>query len=266
MNQAELGHYNIPGLDMRAGLQRAGDNPDIYLSFLQNFYDHGQHYRSNLQQALTDTTHARLRQQVHGLRGVAATLGAWQLDKSCADLLQAISDPSDQPVPQLIAHIFHTLDKLITAIRESTVFDQVSQPSDENPVHGLLQDFTLVLIEDDGVFREVLINGLRRHFGIIRPFASKQDALFYLQRQTSLRRSVIISDVRLRDGSGIEIAKVLAQSHPDTFVLLISGEAVDTHEPEGIQNYTLILKPFSIDTLLNLSKAIALNNLSHAPD
>ncbi|HPE59159.1 MAG TPA: response regulator [Thiolinea sp.] len=258
----ELAHYSIPGLDLQAGLQRAGNAPDAYLRFLHSVHEHGRHYRNNLQQALVEQDNSRLHQQLHGLRGVAATLGAVSLARSCSRLLEEKTISLGEIPPQLISSVFHELDRLLAGIGQSGILTHkpvIQAP--QNLQAGPLQAFTLVFIEDDAALSQVFLGELKKHFGAVVWLGKKQEALDYLIRQETFTRSIILCDVQLPDGSGLDVARAISRREPDTLILLTSGAAIPAEDLSGIENSIQLLKPFSVMDILNLAKGLAFNLL-----
>ena len=66
------------------------------------------------------------------------------------------------------------------------------------------------------------------------------------------RPSVVISDIKLPDGNGVELVKELARDNPGISAILISGEAPS---PSTLSNlFGFLLKPYEADALVDLVK------------
>ncbi len=66
------------------------------------------------------------------------------------------------------------------------------------------------------------------------------------------RPSVVISDIKLPDGNGVELVQELARDNPDISAILISGEAPS---PATLSNlFGFLLKPYEADALVDLVK------------
>lgn len=64
--------------------------------------------------------------------------------------------------------------------------------------------------------------------------------------------SVVISDIKLPDGNGVELVRELARDNPGTPAILISGE---TPAPGTLNNlFGFLLKPYEADALVDLVK------------
>ncbi|HPQ96393.1 MAG TPA: response regulator, partial [Thiolinea sp.] len=223
----------------------------------------GRHYRNSLQDALLEQDDARLHQQLHGLRGVAATLGAARLAQSCSILLQENPASLSDIPPQLISTVFHELDRLLVGIEQSGILTltPAATPSPQASQAGPLQAFQLVFIEDDPALAQLFLSELKKHFGSVIWLGKQKDALDYLARQATFTRSIILCDVQLPDGSGLEVARAISRREPDTLILLTSGDTITDEARSGIANSIQLLKPFSVMDILNLAKGLAFNLL-----
>ncbi|MEZ5477343.1 MAG: response regulator [Thiolinea sp.] len=263
MQDTQLNHYSIPGVDLQLGLQRAEQSSDIYFRFLRNMHGYGKHYHDHLQQALQENNTSKLRQRVHGLYGVAATLGAWQLAHSCSELLATNMTEMDAIPAEPIVNVFHDLDRLIRGIEQSGLLaEALNQPLKHAIYDGPLRVFTLLFIEDDPILTEVFISELQKYFGTTVWLKYKKEALDYLQQQNTFKHLIIICDVKLPDGSGLDIAREVSRREPDTLILLVSGSAITDEELTGIHRSIQLKKPFGVAEIINLSKGLALNLLS----
>jgi PAS domain S-box-containing protein len=79
----------IEGIDTVTGLSRVRGNVDLYLSLLESFRAKNGEVAATLDQAIVGGQFDQVRQLVHGVRGVAANLGADALASTAADLERA---------------------------------------------------------------------------------------------------------------------------------------------------------------------------------
>jgi DNA-binding NtrC family response regulator len=61
--------------------------------------------------------------------------------------------------------------------------------------------------------------------------------------------SCLVTDIRLPDGSGWEIARAFRQKRPGAGVVYISGHAAREWAAEGVPNSEFVQKPFGPDTI-----------------
>jgi DNA-binding NarL/FixJ family response regulator len=109
----------------------------------------------------------------------------------------------------------------------------------ESPVAAPLR---VLLVDDHEVVRQGLVSLLERHLGfqVVAQAGSVAEAI--AQAHTS-RPDVIIMDVRLPDGSGIEAAREIRAEHPQIKVLLLTSypdeDAVFAATAAGASGYLL---------------------------
>jgi CheY-like chemotaxis protein len=118
----------LPGIDIESGLQRVGGNPKLFKKLLGEFFiDHGKDViaiRSALEQGDNDTA-LRL---AHTIKGVAATIGAGELNTRAKDVESAIKrnelDNINELVDQLALVMTPVLDGLSALATEQTAGEQ----------------------------------------------------------------------------------------------------------------------------------------------
>ena len=88
---------------------------------------------------------------------------------------------------------------------------------------------TLLLVDDDAVFRLVLGRALRSRGYRVLEAADYKDAVIVL-RVTSPRYAVV--DLRLAGPSGLDLAKFIKQIRPNTVLLLLTGKRSASLEEE----------------------------------
>lgn len=109
----------------------------------------------------------------------------------------------------------------------------------------------ILIVDDDENMNFALFETLKRkNFMVERAFSfleAKEKLNFY-------NYPMVITDVRMPDGSGIELVAEIKKKNPETRIIVITayGKVEDavTAMKNGADDY--ILKPFSADTILNL--------------
>ncbi len=115
---------------------------------------------------------------------------------------------------------------------------------------------TVLLVEDDEVVRGVTARMLAAG-GHDLLVARSADEGFALARAHPGAIDVLVSDVVMPGGSGVDLARQLRSLHPDLPVLLVSGyDAGELERARGIEGAEFLAKPFSSDRLLDTVRAL----------
>jgi signal transduction histidine kinase len=107
---------------------------------------------------------------------------------------------------------------------------------------------TILVIEDDPHLRGVIRRALTEHGYAVRAVGTATDA----RALQGAAPDLLLTDVILPDGNGIDLSRDLAERWPDAGVLYMSGyagehlDAVGTLPPDAV----LVPKPFATDVLL----------------
>lgn len=105
----------------------------------------------------------------------------------------------------------------------------------------------IVLIEDDKTLNRLIVRSLNKYFNI-KGFFDLKSAFDYIN---SVNTDVIISDIRLPDGNGINLLKKIKTVKPEIYFILITGygtiEEAVTCIKSGAHDY--ILKPVDPELL-----------------
>jgi CheY-like chemotaxis protein len=106
----------------------------------------------------------------------------------------------------------------------------------------------ILVVEDERPVRETLTQGLAGEGYVVRAAGDVGDAVALLARESF---DVVVTDLVLPGGSGLEVARTVKRARPGTLVILVSGwpGRVDaqTLESHGID--ALVEKPVGLDTL-----------------
>jgi signal transduction histidine kinase/ActR/RegA family two-component response regulator len=127
---------------------------------------------------------------------------------------------------------------------------------------GALQQFTVLVVEDEDPLRQAVVKMLRRAgFGVLE--AANGTVATDLLRVNGSRIDLILLDMTIPGASSHEVAAVAAQVQPDSKVVLTSayGEEIARTTTSTMQTCSFIRKPFQlgvlVQTLQNLLRADA---------
>ena len=112
------------------------------------------------------------------------------------------------------------------------------------------QNITIFLIEDDSSQRKSIESLLEFKGLIVKSFKNANDFLSY---HDITRPSVLISDMRLPDLSGIELYKALINKGENIPIIFISGESSIQQSIDAMKQGAIefLVKPFDINDLTN---------------
>jgi CheY-like chemotaxis protein len=106
----------------------------------------------------------------------------------------------------------------------------------------------ILVVDDDEAVRETLVQGLARDGYVVEVSGDVGDATARLGRGPV---DLIVTDLVMPSGSGLEIARTVKRLHPGTPVILITGwpGRVDAHTLESHGIDAVVEKPVGLDTL-----------------
>jgi HPt (histidine-containing phosphotransfer) domain-containing protein len=153
---------NIPGINTQAGLKRMGGNKKGYLKLLAKFRSNQGETDKYIITALKEQDMHSAELHAHTLKGVAATIGAVELEEKARNLESAIKDRSSleqidlllKPTAKELAIICETLDKILPKEDKQSKKKTVTKESPEMIArrNELLEKATeQLLIYDAGV-------------------------------------------------------------------------------------------------------------------
>lgn len=106
----------------------------------------------------------------------------------------------------------------------------------------------ILVVDDDQAVRETLVQGLAREGYVVRAASDVGDAVALLGREPV---DLVVTDLVLSGGSGLEVARTVKRAQPGTPVILVTGwpgrVAPETLETHGID--AVVEKPVGLDTL-----------------
>ena len=107
---------SLPGIDLSAGLQRMGGNSGLFRKLLGEFYlDHGDDIKA-IQAALERNDHDTAQRLAHTIKGVAATIGAGELNQRAKDLELAIKDGQLESATDLLARLAVAMEPVLQGL------------------------------------------------------------------------------------------------------------------------------------------------------
>jgi len=108
----------------------------------------------------------------------------------------------------------------------------------------------VLIVEDDAILRSAVARTLRSESRVIEQVSTCAAALEALEQRAF---DLLLLDVRLPDGSGLQIAEIAAAKIPSPLIVVFSGEASGEEGFKLAQLGVLcfLSKPFSIDDLIS---------------
>lgn len=109
----------------------------------------------------------------------------------------------------------------------------------------------ILVVEDDNMFRETVREVLRDLGYKVRGARSLSKATKRLTRHSF---DLVLSDIDIGDGSGLDVVQIARKSHPDAPIVLMSANA----DPEVVQQVTasgvahVLPKPFGLAELMSI--------------
>lgn len=120
---------------------------------------------------------------------------------------------------------------------------------------------SLLIVEDDDAFRERLAQAMRRRGFVVQVAASVADAHAVMSEAAP---DYAIVDLRLQDGSGLDVVSALEAQHPQVRALILTGYG---NVPTAVSAARLgavdyLAKPATADEIVD---ALLAPNGEHAP-
>ena len=126
----------------------------------------------------------------------------------------------------------------------------------------LVKDKTLFIIEDDKPFRERLTTSFQRKDFTVTAAASKKEALDVLAGNNF---NYAIVDLRLGDGSGLDVIKVIKEQNPEcrTVMLTSYGNIATAVSSVKLGADDYLTKPANIDDIEKSLMSATATSLPH---
>jgi DNA-binding NtrC family response regulator len=131
---------------------------------------------------------------------------------------------------------------------------------------ALPQHPTVLVFDDEDDLRDVMCRMLERRGFTTLPTGDPDDAVSVC-RQHDGEIHVLLADLGMPDGTGVELARVATAVRPDMRVLYVSGLPKDAAVRQGIvdDDATVVQKPFTTDSLVTAVRdALSASAGSHA--
>ncbi len=106
------------GIDMKAGLARTMGNPTLYLDLLGTFLQRYRSYPETMREEFKKLSFDKVRQMVHGLKGVSGNLAMNSLHSQCVQLEGAIKRKKINECQLLFMDIEEELEKICGFLRQ----------------------------------------------------------------------------------------------------------------------------------------------------
>jgi DNA-binding response OmpR family regulator len=106
---------------------------------------------------------------------------------------------------------------------------------------------TVVIVEDDDDFREVLALALVNSGFAVHDFAH-EDAAAYFVNQNAARIDGLVADAVLVGGNGINICQTLIRLNPKARVVIMSGDDRRVQEAK-VAGFLAVTKPLHVEDL-----------------
>lgn len=104
--------FKLPGVDVRAGLQRLGGNQALYLELLQDFCNTYGEPEEEIRRLLAKDNPDGARRLVHTIKGTAGNLSAVSVSFSAAELEKTLAQPESENLPELLGNFSESLRQL----------------------------------------------------------------------------------------------------------------------------------------------------------
>lgn len=114
-----------------------------------------------------------------------------------------------------------------------------------------MPDTSILLVDDDEAIRMLVRMVLEGQGLTILDASSTREARSIIAEHGS-QIGLLITDVQLTDGSGVDLAHELCHGNPSLRVLIISGGGYGV---KGDLDWNVLPKPFSLDDLIHSVKA-----------
>ena len=108
----------------------------------------------------------------------------------------------------------------------------------------------ILIVDDERGFRETLARRLDKRGAVVNLAAGGNEALASLSREPV---DVVLLDVRMPDMNGLDVLQHIRQEHPDTEVILITGNVSTQEGVAGIKAgaFDYLTKPIEIEHLIS---------------
>lgn len=109
----------------------------------------------------------------------------------------------------------------------------------------------ILVVDDEYDLRQAIIFDLNRRGCIVFEAANGTEALEIVRNNPI---EIVLSDVRMPNGNGIDLLQEIRKIHPDIPIVLLATGFADLSEPEAVEMgaYALIEKPIDRKLMIGL--------------
>ncbi len=273
---------SLPGIDIAAGLQRVGGNPDLFRKLLVEFYQDHCGDVGAIRDALDGGARETAQRLAHTIKGVAATIGAGQLHLAAKEMESAIRDGQQDRYANLIVELQMVMDPVLEGLSGLSVADETesSQPlstASHEEVTAVIESLKELLEEMDPDAGEKLaelaaLGGGRIDAGLMEKLSQQvngfefDEALETLaELQTAFANQPVVEPVRFEELAVLveELQTLLDEMDPDAEEKLAELSARISGQVDGrlLKDLSRQVSGFefeqAIDTLARLKATLA---------
>jgi two-component system sensor histidine kinase/response regulator len=184
----------IPELGVDLGLTRTNNNPDFYVAMLRKFVSAQHDAAERIHMALADGNAPSAERLAHTLRGVAAHLGALELQQCAGMLEENIHQHVGAPATQAsLRHMTDALDRLLQHLQASHLVAPVADLSSV-PLDAQEQQQALAVVEQiKGCLEQNDANALvvwEQHLPLLRRLLPDADRITVAISEFELERAL----------------------------------------------------------------------------
>lgn len=112
----------------------------------------------------------------------------------------------------------------------------------------------ILVVDDDDLILDLISSCLTSADYMVLTASNGEDALKILAQS---KCDLVITDIRMPHGDGIDLSNVLRRDHPELKIIVMSGDDLPLRFLEASETSGLVTlhKPFELDTLLSTVKA-----------
>jgi PAS domain S-box-containing protein len=117
----------MPGIEVKTGLVRAGGNRAFYVDLLAKFHRDCADATSRIKSALDNGEHELAQRLVHTVKGVAGSIGALDLENAASELEAAVGQKATRGLEDLLSQFHMALNIVLDSIRNAVGVDSKSE-------------------------------------------------------------------------------------------------------------------------------------------
>jgi len=135
-NNTESYELNLPSIDTEYGLSLAANKMELYLSLLNDFYQHNKDIASNLEQYIADKDIEAAYKTVHSMIGISGNIGALHLSQTSRELEAELKE--GLPQPDQVNDFLNALSLVLKDIKDLKLTEEEKEKTaasdSENPI------------------------------------------------------------------------------------------------------------------------------------